>query len=137
MGRQGRQSRSQLSPALLCHSRESGNPAKLVNRQSTAPSPNLSPESPQGGRSEGRGKIDWNADPGRHEGFVPLVCPGLLSDALTGLPRGSSGLLPLHFSRSIQSSDFRSGLLSAGLTFFRGNDENLVFGLSALVKGGS
>ena len=102
MGRQGRQSRSQLSPALLCHSRESGNPAKLVNRQS-----------------------------------MPYPCPGLLSDALTGLPRGSSGLLPLHFSRSIQSSDFRSGLLSAGLTFFRGNDENLVFGLSALVKGGS
>ena len=71
MGRQGRQSRSQLSPALLCHSRESGNPAKLVNRQSTAPlTQPLPPNRPRADDPRGEEKIDWNADPGRHEGDV-------------------------------------------------------------------
>ena len=78
--------------------------ARLGNRQPTAPLTRpLPPNRPKAGDSGGEEKIGWNADPGRREGLLPLACPGLLSDALTGLSRGSSGLLPLHFSKNVQS----------------------------------
>ena len=64
------------------------------------PSPDLSPPNrPNAGDSGGEEKMGWNADPGQRAGS----CPSLLSDALSGRIRGSSGLLPLHFSKNVQS----------------------------------
>ncbi len=76
---------------------ESATKPEIGNRSTDAPSPHLSPESPQkagdsGERSE-TGRIVY---PGRRPRLLPRACPGLPSDALSGRTRGSSGLLPLH-----------------------------------------
>ena len=43
-----------------------------------------------------------DCDPGRREVLLLLACPGLVSFALSGLSGGSSGLVPLHVSKTAQ-----------------------------------
>ena len=67
------------------------------------PSPSLSPRIARSRRFGGRGdKWAGTLTQGGVLGFPPRACPGLNSVAPSELPRGSSGLVPLHFLKNLQ-----------------------------------
>ena len=79
-----------------------------------APSPSLSPRIARKQATRGeRREIPGTLTQGGVLGFLPRACPGLNSVAPSGRVRGSSGLVPLHFLKNVQSPGLQAVLPAA------------------------